>query len=195
MDATQGGALQVLDRPLREGSAADDPLPAALARFALRTGEAIVLDDAQAPGGAFAQDAWVRARRTRSLLALPLSRQGRVLGVLVLDNDLTTAAFTSERLHALRVLATQAAIREITETLCRLLAPMLAFTADEAWEHLGYTDSVHLQSFPQPNPAFPGSDATLAVNELLKVRGVIQQAIEKPVRKRRSAPTSKPPSS
>ncbi|MBN8421873.1 MAG: hypothetical protein J0L73_23350 [Verrucomicrobia bacterium] len=29
---------------------------------------------------------------------------------------------------------------------------------------------------------------------LLKVHGVIQQAIEKPVRKRRSAPTSKPPS-
>jgi isoleucyl-tRNA synthetase len=93
--------------------------------------------------------------------------------------DITKDRMYCDAATSPRRLATQAAIREITETLCRLLAPMLAFTADEAWEHLGYTDSVHLQSFPQPNPAFPGSDATLAVNELLKVRGVIQQAIEK----------------
>ena len=93
--------------------------------------------------------------------------------------DITKDRMYCDAATSLRRLATQAAIREITETLCRLLAPMLAFTADEAWEHLGHTDSVHLESFPQPNPAFPGSDATLAVNELLKVRGVIQQAIEK----------------
>lgn len=93
--------------------------------------------------------------------------------------DITKDRMYCDAATSPRRLATQAAIREITETLCRLLAPMLVFTADEAWEHLGYTDSVHLQSFPQPNPGFPGSDATLAVNELLKVRGVIQQAIEK----------------
>jgi isoleucyl-tRNA synthetase len=33
--------------------------------------------------------------------------------------------------------------------------------------------------FPQPNPAFAGTEATAAVEELLKVRVVIQQAIEK----------------
>ena len=74
--------------------------------------------------------------------------------------------------------ATQAAIREITETLVKLLAPILAFTADEAWEHLGHEESVHLQDFPQPNPAFAGSEATDAVEDLLKARAVIQQAIE-----------------
>jgi isoleucyl-tRNA synthetase len=93
--------------------------------------------------------------------------------------DITKDRMYCDAATSPRRLATQAAIREITETLCRLLAPMLAFTADEAWEHLGHKDSVHMELFPQPNPAFPGSDATLAVNELLKVRGVIQQAIEK----------------
>jgi hypothetical protein len=110
VDTATGGVLRVLEQPLGQGSAADDLLPAALARFAVRTGEPIVLDDAQAASGPFAQDAWVRANGARSLLALPLSRQGRVLGVLVLDNDLNTAALTPERLSALRVLATQAAI-------------------------------------------------------------------------------------
>jgi isoleucyl-tRNA synthetase len=74
--------------------------------------------------------------------------------------------------------AAQSAIREITETLCRLLAPILAFTADEAWEHLGHTASVHLEQFPAPNPAFATSEATAAVEELLQARAAIGQAIE-----------------
>ena len=75
--------------------------------------------------------------------------------------------------------ATQTAVHRITESLCLLLAPILAFTADEAWGYLGHTDSIHLEEFPQPNPAFAGEEATAAVEELLKVRTVIQQSIEK----------------
>jgi isoleucyl-tRNA synthetase len=77
--------------------------------------------------------------------------------------------------------ATQSAIREITETLCRLLAPILAFTADEVWEHLGHTTSVHLEGFPQSGLSFSSTsgESTLpAVEDLLKARTVIQQAIE-----------------
>jgi len=106
--------------------------------------------------------------------------------------DITKDRMYCDAATSPRRLATQTAIREITETLCRLLAPILAFTADEAWEHLGHTDSIHLQSFPVGSSGFSPSDvgssgfspssadsATLAVNELLKVRVVIQQAIEK----------------
>ncbi len=74
--------------------------------------------------------------------------------------------------------ATQATIREITETLTKLLAPILAYTADETWEFLGHSDSVHLEAFPQPNSTFASTEATAAVEELLKARAVIQQAIE-----------------
>ena len=74
--------------------------------------------------------------------------------------------------------ATQATIREITETLTKLLAPILAYTADETWEFLGHSDSVHLEAFPQANSLFANSEATAAVEELLKARAVIQQAIE-----------------
>jgi isoleucyl-tRNA synthetase len=47
----------------------------------------------------------------------------------------------------------QTALFEITETLCRLLAPILVFTSDEAWENLpGQTvASVHLAEFPARN--------------------------------------------
>src|SRR5205814_7755171 len=60
--------------------------------------------------------------------------------------------------------ATQAAMHEIFEALCTLLAPVLVFTAEEAWRHSAIvgnadagqpvsptpaTTSIHLQEFPQ----------------------------------------------
>ncbi|NOT47960.1 MAG: isoleucine--tRNA ligase [Acidobacteria bacterium] len=45
----------------------------------------------------------------------------------------------------------QTALYRITDTLCRLLAPMLAFTSDEAWENIPEQklSSVHLAEFPK----------------------------------------------
>ncbi len=69
----------------------------------------------------------------------------------------------------------------ITETLCRLLAPILAFTADEAWEYpRPHRQRPSRSTSRSPNPAFAGSDSYRSPSiELLKVRAVIQQAIEK----------------
>ena len=74
--------------------------------------------------------------------------------------------------------ATQAAMREIFEALCRLLAPVLVFTAEEAWLHsMAKGDgSIHLQDFPQTQDL--GRKAIDQVEELLRLRGIIGQAIE-----------------
>jgi isoleucyl-tRNA synthetase len=92
--------------------------------------------------------------------------------------DITKDRLYCDAADSPRRRATQATIREITETLTKLLGPILAYTADETWEFLGHTDSVHLEAFPQPNSAFTSTEATAAVEELLKARAVIQQAIE-----------------
>ena len=73
--------------------------------------------------------------------------------------------------------ATQAAMHEIFVALCQLLAPVLAFTADEAWQFSRPGKSVHLEEFPQSKNR--GTQATEQVSELLKLRAVIGQAIEK----------------
>src|SRR5437870_9921919 len=74
--------------------------------------------------------------------------------------------------------ATQAAMRETFDGLCKLLAPLLAFTAEEAWRHFGEGGSIHLQEFPlQHSQRDFGASEQIA--ELLKLRGVIGQAIEK----------------
>ena len=74
--------------------------------------------------------------------------------------------------------ATQMVMHEIFGALCRLLAPILAFTAEEAWRHLVPTrrDSVHMQELPQPRDRHDMASAQVA--ELLRLRGVIAQAIE-----------------
>lgn len=92
--------------------------------------------------------------------------------------DITKDRLYCDAENSPRRRSAQAAIREVTETLVKLLAPILAYTADETWEFLGHTDSVHLEAFPQPNNTFASTEATTAVEELLKARAVIQQAIE-----------------
>jgi isoleucyl-tRNA synthetase len=96
--------------------------------------------------------------------------------------DITKDRMYCDAADSPRRRATQATIREITETLTKLLAPILAYTADETWEFLGHSDSVHLEAFPKVRCAsflLPGDDSTLpAVEDLLKARAVIQQAIE-----------------
>jgi len=72
--------------------------------------------------------------------------------------------------------ATQMVMHKIFDTLCRLLAPILAFTAEEAWRHSGAGGSVHLLELPKTQDRHGGANAQIA--ELLKLRGVIGQAIE-----------------
>ena len=63
----------------------------------------------------------------------------------------------------------QTALFEITETLCRLLAPILVFTSDEAWENLpGQTiASVHIAEFPARNAGnLPASETDAPAGSL-----------------------------
>ena len=76
--------------------------------------------------------------------------------------------------------ATQAAMREIFDALCRLLAPILVFTAEEAWRHSHAGASIHLEEFPLSQDRFRhDGSASEQVTELLKLRATIGQAIEK----------------
>ena len=77
--------------------------------YVLRTGETVTLDDAS-KFGAFQADPGVRKRGVRSVLCAPIMRQGEILGALYVENNVSAYAFTSERLAALQVIASQAAI-------------------------------------------------------------------------------------
>ena len=92
--------------------------------------------------------------------------------------DITKDRMYCDALDSPRRRATQLAMREIFDALVKLLAPILAFTSEEAWGYLGQPGSVHLQQFPESNVARENPAAAIAVEELLQLRGVIGQAIE-----------------
>src|SRR6266478_3215242 len=73
--------------------------------------------------------------------------------------------------------ATQIAMYQIFDALCRLLAPILVFTAEEAWRHSGAGGSIHVQELLQPQDRRHEASAQIA--ELLKLRGMIGQALER----------------
>jgi PAS domain S-box-containing protein len=62
------------------------------------------------PNGQVIQDAYIAQVRPRSVLCAPLLNQGKLTGMLYLENNLTAAAFTPDRLELLKLLAAQTAI-------------------------------------------------------------------------------------
>jgi isoleucyl-tRNA synthetase len=91
--------------------------------------------------------------------------------------DITKDRMYCDAPNSARRRATQAAMHKIFDGLCRLLAPILAFTAEEAWRHSSAQGSVHLQDFPGVQDRH--REVTDQVDQLLRLRGVIGQAIEK----------------
>jgi PAS domain S-box-containing protein len=83
--------------------------PESLVRYVIRTQESVIVDDASRPN-LFSEDDYLRGGRIKSILCLPLIKQGRLTGLLYLENTLTSHAFTPDLIGVLELLAAQAAI-------------------------------------------------------------------------------------
>jgi predicted ATPase/signal transduction histidine kinase len=120
----ESGARRVVLIPLGEGEGelaaearVDEPdvrvaevrVPRTVLSYAQRTGEPVRLDAAD-DAGRFAGDPYFDGARPRSVLCLPVRVRAESVALLYLENELVPGVFTPERLQALEVLATQAAI-------------------------------------------------------------------------------------
>jgi PAS domain S-box-containing protein len=94
---------------LREGCPTAAALPESLVRYGIRTQEIVILDDASSHNP-FSADPYIAESYPRSILCLPLINQGKLTGILYLENNLTPRVFTPDRVALLKVLASQAAI-------------------------------------------------------------------------------------
>ncbi|WP_437972031.1 AAA family ATPase [Sorangium sp. So ce260] len=84
-------------------------LARSVVHYVARSREALVIGRAE-DDPRLAGDPHVIARRPRSILGLPLLHQGRLTGVLYLENHLAEHAFTADRTELLRLLSSQAAV-------------------------------------------------------------------------------------
>ncbi len=78
-------------------------------QYVRKTGKSVVLGDATTDER-FAQDPYIAAARPRSVLCMPAIYQGKLEGILYLENNLATDAFTVDRIKVLEIIGAQAAI-------------------------------------------------------------------------------------
>jgi GAF domain-containing protein len=118
-EATTSSDMVVVE--LRREPVTETALPVSVLQYVLRTRENLVLDEA-ATEPPFAADPYIRHHQARSILCLPLITQTKLIGVLYLENNLTTGVFAAARIAVLRLLASQAAIALENARLYRDLA-------------------------------------------------------------------------
>ncbi len=84
-------------------------VPITLINYVKRTKEILVIDDTMTVTFV-AADPYIVLQQPKSLLCIPIINQSKLIGILYLENNLTTGAFTSDRVEVLLLLTTQAAI-------------------------------------------------------------------------------------
>ncbi len=76
---------------------------------AARTGDTVIVDDARVDLR-FGIDRYVRTTGMLSILSMPILHQGKMMGVLYLENSLSSQAFTPDRTQILHMLSSQIAV-------------------------------------------------------------------------------------
>jgi predicted ATPase/signal transduction histidine kinase len=97
--------LKTLEIPLEQYP----EIPQNLIYTVARTQETVVFEDLST-AVQFASDRYIITHQPKSVLCMPISRQGKLIGILYLENNLTLGAFTSDRIEILQLLTSQAAI-------------------------------------------------------------------------------------
>lgn len=92
--------------PLEE---AQRVLATSVINFCIRTGEYVVLSDA-AKQGHFHKDSYIQRNETKSLLCMPITNQGVLIGILYIENNLSADVFTNDHVQVLQLLTAQFSI-------------------------------------------------------------------------------------
>ena len=128
--------------------------PESVLNTVIRMRQSVILDDACAQNS-FSADPYIREKRARSVLCLPLLKQTQLIGVLYLENNLASHVFTPARISLLKLLASQAAI---SLENARLYGELIV--NEERWRKLfekvpvGVVLTNSFQRYVAANPAF-----------------------------------------
>ncbi|MBE9226841.1 AAA family ATPase [Phormidium sp. LEGE 05292] len=86
-----------------------DRIPLSIVNYVSRTHEDVILTHASKQGN-FINDPYIINHQNKSILCTPILGQGKLIGILYLENNVIAAAFTSKQTQLLKLLCSQAAI-------------------------------------------------------------------------------------
>ena len=87
----------------------ENNLPTSIINYVARTQEPLLLANAKREG-IYINDNYITVHQTKSVLCTPILFQNQLVGLIYLENNLMTNAFTPKRLQMLTLLSTQMAI-------------------------------------------------------------------------------------
>jgi len=84
-------------------------LPISIVNYVTRSHESVVLSNAM-QDSIYTEDSYIRQHQIKSILCSPILHQGKLIGVLYVENNLIEGAFTPARFKMIDILSSQAAI-------------------------------------------------------------------------------------
>jgi class 3 adenylate cyclase len=88
--------------------ASTEILATSIIAYVKRTNEKLVINNAGSDPR-FQKDAYVVSKESKSIMCIPIIHQAKFIGILYLENNLTTGAFTQERINLMSLLSGQIA--------------------------------------------------------------------------------------
>ena len=126
----------------------------AVFNYAIRTKEAVILDNAY-QDSTFKQDKYIQTNTIKSLLCMPILKQGEVLALLYLENNHSSSVFDKERLNLLNLLSSQIAVSidnalvyENLENIVEERTTELKFSQERITSSIRYAETIQKAIFP-----------------------------------------------
>lgn len=92
--------------------------------------------------------------------------------------DMSKDILYTEPKGSFKRLASQTILHEIFESLARLIAPLIPFTAEEVWQFTGHTESIHLETYYKLDPTYNNSEIETRMNDIIELKKDLLKALE-----------------
>jgi predicted ATPase/two-component sensor histidine kinase len=109
LEAESTATNETIEVSIHRLALGDHHAPSSVIRHVSATRRMLLLDDAKVAGD-YSVDSYILSNKTCSLLCLPLVKRTKLLGILYLENSLTSHTFTAARVSLLTLLTSQVAI-------------------------------------------------------------------------------------
>ncbi|MCK5876753.1 MAG: SpoIIE family protein phosphatase, partial [Candidatus Marithrix sp.] len=103
------GRLNIDEIAVLKSISLEGKLPISVVNYVVKTRESVVLDNSLQEG-IYTKDDYIQQQQSKSVLCSPILHQGKLIGLLYLENSLMEGAFTSARLRLVDMLSSQVAI-------------------------------------------------------------------------------------
>ncbi|MEE3717689.1 AAA family ATPase [Tumidithrix elongata RA019] len=150
-------------------------IPLSAIHYVQRTQTVVVIDDVTISNPFNADPYWLN-HASKSVFCFPVLNQGKLIGIVYLENQVTAAAFTRDRQELMQLIATQAAISIENAQLYQTLEQKVKERTQELSQVLSNLQSAQTELIQAEKMAALGQLTASVAHEINTPLGVIRSA-------------------